>query len=78
MPEGNSLWLFVYNENQKKTSYYRKKEVRERMRHQELIEKMTLEEKAAFLTGKNEWASRGYAHLGIDSITFADGPSGVR
>ena len=78
MPEGNSLWLFVYNENQKKTSYYRKKEVRERMRHQELIEKMTLEEKAAFLTGKNEWASRGYAYLGIDSITFADGPSGVR
>lgn len=78
MPEGNSLWFFVYNENQKKTSYYRKKEVRERMRHQELIEKMTLEEKAAFLTGKNEWASRGYAHLGIDSITFADGPSGVR
>lgn len=48
------------------------------MRHQELVEKMTLEEKAAFLTGKNEWASRGYAHLGIDSITFADGPSGVR
>lgn len=78
MPEGNSLWFFVYNENQKKTSYYRKKEVRERMRHQELIEKMTLEEKAAFLTGKNEWASRGYAYLGIDSITFADGPSGVR
>jgi beta-glucosidase len=78
VPEGNSLWFFVYNENQKKTSYYRKKEVRERMRHQELIEKMTLEEKAAFLTGKNEWASRGYAHLGIDSITFADGPSGVR
>ena len=48
------------------------------MRHQELIEKMTLEEKAAFLTGKNEWCSRGYKHLGIESITFADGPSGVR
>ena len=48
------------------------------MRHQELIEKMTLEEKAAFLTGRNEWASRGYAHLEIDSIIFADGPSGVR
>ena len=30
------------------------KEVEERMRHQELIEKMTLEEKAAFLTGRNE------------------------
>ena len=39
---------------------------------------MTLEEKAAFLTGKNEWCSRGYKHLGIESITFADGPSGVR
>ena len=48
------------------------------MRHQELIEKMTLEEKAAFLTGKNEWCSRDYKHLGIESITFADGPSGVR
>ena len=48
------------------------------MRHQELIKQMTLEEKAAFLTGKNEWASRGYEHLGIKSITFADGPSGVR
>ena len=50
----------------------------EKVRHQELIEKMTLEEKAAFLTGKNEWCSRGYKHLGIESITFADGPSGVR
>ena len=39
---------------------------------------MTLEEKAAFLTGKNEWCSRDYKHLGIESITFADGPSGVR
>lgn len=48
------------------------------MRHQELIKQMTLEEKAAFLTGKNEWASRGYDHLGIQSITFSDGPSGVR
>ena len=50
----------------------------ENVRHQELIKQMTLEEKAAFLTGKNEWASRGYEHLGIKSITFADGPSGVR
>ena len=48
------------------------------MRHQEMIRKMTLEQKAAFLTGKNEWASRDYDNLGIQCITFADGPSGVR
>lgn len=48
------------------------------MRHQDLIRKMTLREKAAFLTGKNEWTSRGYESLGIPSIMFADGPSGMR
>ena len=48
------------------------------MKHQELVNTMTLEEKAAFLTGKNEWSTRGFESLGIPAITFADGPSGVR
>ena len=30
-------------------------------RASDLLGRLTLEEKAAFLTGKNEWASRGYA-----------------
>ena len=53
VPEGYSLWFFGYNENHKRR-LKKKKEVGEKVRHQELIEKMTLEEKAAFLTGKNE------------------------
>lgn len=48
------------------------------MKHQDIITKMTLEEKAAFLSGKNEWQSRDIKRLGIPSIFCADGPHGIR
>ncbi len=48
------------------------------MKHQELISKMTLEEKAAFLSGKNVWQTRDYERLGISSIFCSDGPHGIR
>lgn len=48
------------------------------MKHQELIQKMSLEERAAILSGKNEWQTRGIPRLNIPSISFADGPLGVR
>ena len=48
------------------------------MRHKEIIEKMTLKEKAAFLSGKNEWETRDIPRLDIPSIFCADGPNGVR
>lgn len=48
------------------------------MKHQDIITKMTLEEKAAILSGKNEWQSRDIKRLGIPSIFCADGPHGIR
>ncbi len=48
------------------------------MKNKQLIDKMTLEEKASLLSGKNFWESRGIKRLGIYSISLSDGPSGVR
>lgn len=38
------------------------------MKHQDLINKMTTEEKAAFLSGKGEWDTRDIPRLNIPSV----------
>ena len=40
--------------------------------------KMTLEQKAAFLTGKDFWTTQDFEEYGIGSLTLSDGPHGLR
>lgn len=48
------------------------------MKHQEMIQKMTLEEKAALLSGKGEWQTWDLERIGLPSMFCSDGPHGIR
>lgn len=48
------------------------------MKHRELIGKLTLEEKASLMSGKNFWMTQDMGEHGIPSIFLADGPHGIR
>lgn len=48
------------------------------LRHADLIARMSNEEKAALLSGRNEWETWPLERLGVPSIFLADGPHGLR
>lgn len=45
---------------------------------EELIKQMTLEEKAAFCSGRDFWKTKEIKRLGIPSVMMCDGPHGLR
>lgn len=48
------------------------------LKHEHIIKKMTLEEKALMMSGKDTWQSQEFPQYGIPSMMMSDGPHGMR
>ena len=48
------------------------------MKHQDIISKLTLEEKCYLFSGKDFWQSRSVKAKGVPNMTLSDGPHGIR
>ena len=48
------------------------------MKHEDIIKKLTLEEKCWILSGRDFWSTVAYESKGVPSIVLSDGPHGIR
>ena len=48
------------------------------MKHQDIIAKLSLEQKCALLSGKNTWQTQDYPKQGVPAVWLSDGPNGLR
>ena len=48
------------------------------MKHQDILDKLTLEEKAGLCSGKDFWHLKSVERLGLPEIMITDGPHGLR
>ena len=48
------------------------------MKHQDIISKLTLEEKCYLLSGKDFWQTRSVKAKGVPNMSLSDGPHGIR
>lgn len=48
------------------------------MKHLEILQKLSLEQKCALLSGKNTWQTQDYPKQGVADIWLSDGPNGLR
>ena len=48
------------------------------LKHADIVEKRTLEEKASLCSGKDMWHFRGVERLGVPEVMVTDGPHGLR
>ena len=48
------------------------------MKHPEILQKLSLEQKCALLSGKNTWQTQDYPKQGVPAVWLSDGPNGLR
>lgn len=48
------------------------------MKHEDILKKLTREQKVALLSGQDIWSTYGFPAAGIPSMVLSDGPHGVR
>lgn len=48
------------------------------MKHKDILDKLTLEQKIALLSGRDVWSTYPFPKAGVPSMFLSDGPHGVR